>query len=298
MKKVKIMGYLKNIKKIKYDPELISFIQTAAGINEYDLNTKYDNNLSFYKNKMKHISTAQVPIDPERAARIERLRQAIRNMSGILGKIVIGLIIHLFVRHKIKNFTLQFIKESEKNKQLVRFIEKEIEKVYAKHPEYEICTLEQFKKTSMFNYIASEWRDKDTRQVSLHIRKHAVEIATEVILTEAIPIPGSTALIYPTIAMLYYMGLDFGTSIMEVIVNFNSYCLSIGINLRPIGFVLNNLVLYSFKDKTKLVGTDLTDPPEDLYKVTVAEAKEFVKKYENEEKLKQDIDLIYSKMGM
>lgn len=293
------MSYLKNLDKLKYDSKLIKLIQDESGIvsngiiKTNDLNFVSDKRISLANN---NINPENVPEDE--AARIEKIRQAIKNMSLVIGKIVIGMIIERFVDNKVNNFALKVIKNSESNKGLTDFIDNEIERIRTKHPEYKRCTMEQFKNTSIFNYVISEWRDKDTREIAIQARKHIFDSAIAAILGEGIPIPGSTVLMYPIKAALQYMGLDIGSSITELIVNYRTHCLSMGIHLRPIGYVLNNIILYSFKENGKLVASNLKDPPEDLYKINHNEAKKILNKYRDTELVKRDINLIYSKSGM
>ena len=119
------------------------------------------------------------------------------------------------------------------------------------------------------------------------------------LLIGVIPIPGSTTLRYPIKAALQYMGIDLGTSITQLIMNFNSHCLSMGLYLRPIGYVINNITLYSFKSNGRdLIASDLKNPPEDLYKITHEEAKKILDKYRDTELVKRDINIIFSKTGM
>lgn len=297
------MSYLKDIDKIKYDPELIQTIQKAAGIDvetqdlqQLEFGFKNDKILKFTNKNF--ISLDKKNMTQDEAARIEKLRQAIKSVSIVIAKIIIGSIIERFVDNKVNNLALKVVMNSESNKGLADFIEKEISKVYIKHPNYKICTLEQFKRTSIFEYVISEWRDKDSREIALQARKHIFDAALKAALAEGIPVPGSVVLMYPIKAALHYWGFDIGTSITELVVSYKSHCLSIGIHLRPIGYVLNNIVLYSFKDKNKLVATNLKDPPEDLYKITNEEAKKILKKYEDTSLIYRDINLIYSKNGM
>lgn len=293
------MAYFKNIDKLKYDPELIKLIQNEAGVVSDNKSIK-NNELGFINDKrIKLINTNNMQYQEDQAAKLERIRQAIKNMALVLGKIVIGIIIERFVSNKVNNFTLKIIKNSEGNENLTNFIEDEINKVYTKHSDYKRCTMEQFKKTSMFNYMISEWRDKDAREIALSVRKHAFDAAIASALGVGIPIPGSTVLMYPIKGALQYLGLDIGSSIAELVVNYKSHCLSMGIHLRPIGYVINNIILYSFRANGKdLVATNLKDPPEDLYKITPEEARKILDKYRDTELVKRDINLIYSKSGM
>ena len=73
--------------------------------------------------------------------------------------------------------------------------------------------------------------------------------------------------------------------------------IAFGINYRPIGFTLSNLILYTFKGD-KLVGTRLKNPPESLYKITVNDAKEILRKYGNDDdlsKIKKEVKRINGK---
>lgn len=290
------MSYLKNIDKIKYDPELIKIIQMEAGINPENGIIKSDI-LGFSSDKRLLYQNKSLT-DPNEAARIENLRNIIKNVATVLGKVFIGGIIERFVDNKVNTFALKVIKSNTGNAGLANYVDIEIDKTYKRHPEYTTCTIEQFKRTSIFNYVMSEWRDKDTRQIAIQVRKHIVDSALTAAIGVGVPIPGSTILVYPVKATLQYWGLDLGTSLTELIVSYKSHCLSMGIYLRPIGFAINNIILYSFKEKDKLVATNFKDPPEDVYKITPEEAKRILKKYKDTELVKRDIDLIYSKSGM
>ena len=178
------MSYINYSKKLEYDPKLIQLIKDESGVIDDDETIKkmvkdLQNEKNINKKEFtKNLNYNQYP-NGNRAANIERLRQAIKNISMSLAKLVIGMIIERFVSNKVDAFALKVIKNNENNKQLINFIDREINTIIKKHPDYKRCTLEQFKKTTMFNYMLADWRDKDLRQIALEARKHVFDEVKE-----------------------------------------------------------------------------------------------------------------------
>ena len=96
----------------------------------------------------------------------EEVLEATKLLCATLVKAFVGYFIIMFVDAKLSKFAVNTIKRNQENKPLFDFISKEVEAVYRKHRDYTPCSGEQFKKTSIFNYMLAEWRDKTAKENS------------------------------------------------------------------------------------------------------------------------------------
>ena len=237
----------------------------------------------FEKIKQENLRTKVHHVDKNGKPSPEEIREAVKGICLTLGKLFIGRFITLFVNHKLSEFAVKRMEKSRENKKLFEFIEKEIDKVYKKHPDYKKCSLKEFEKTSMFDYFCSEWRDKTPKEFAKNVGWKVVDSTITVAVSDLIPIPGSTVLAIPVKMILVYAGCKIGiASITNIAVEVNGCTLAVGINYRPVGFTLSHLILYSFKGD-KLIGSQLNDPPEDLYKITQEDADKILEKYKDVE---------------
>ena len=267
---------------IQENAEIIEYINSFV-INEAHTNKNY---------KLKGLNASN-----NNSPTLEDKIKAAKTISAIMAKLIIGHFITIFVDTKLSEFAIRTIRKNQRNKKLFNFINNEIEKVYKNHPDYKPCSAEQFKKTSIYDYFMSDWRDKTAKEKAKILGYASIDNAITVIVKKSIPLPGSAVLAIPVKMLLTYCGFNLGIgSVYNIALEINGETIAFGIDYRPIGFILSNLILYTFKDN-KLIATRLKNPPESLYKITVDDAKKIIEKYgadDNFDKLKKDIQKINS----
>jgi hypothetical protein len=209
----------------------------------------------------------------------EEVLQATKLLCATIAKAFVGYFMILFADAKLSAFALNTIEKNKANKKLFDFVDKEVEAVYKKHKNYRPCSLDEFKHSSIYNYMLAEWRDKSAKEKA-KLAAYKTLDGTILALVSKVPVPGSALLAIPVKMMLTYVGCDIGIgSIYNIVVNIDGQTLSIGINYRPIGFTLSNFVLYTFNDEGKMIATKLKNPPEKLYRITTADMEEILDKY-------------------
>ena len=79
---------------------------------------------------------------------------------------------------------------------------------------------------------------------------------------------------------LTYCGCDIGLgSVYNIAVEIDGNTIAFGVNYRPVGFTLTNLILYTFDGDGKLIGNHLKNPPEKLYRITRDDAEKILEKF-------------------
>lgn len=301
------MSYIKNMNKPSdLDNSLINLIDSEAGIITVDNTRRLSSFIPQNTQTGYNISTTDKSLQnalPELKNKNnntnkpspEEIRAAVFNIVRVIGKFIIGRFITCFVEKEVYKFAIRTIKKHEGNKALFGFIDKEIQSVYSRHEDYRNCTIREFEKTSIFAYMMAEWRDKTLKEKGKTFGYYIIDNAITTLVVKTIPLPGSSVLAIPVKAYLSYLGLHIGTNITNLIVGLNKETLSVGINYRPMGFVLNNINLFTFNSGNNLIATRLKDPPEDIYKISTEDAKKILNKYKDEEILKKDIEVINKK---
>lgn len=225
------------------------------------------------------IKTTKNSVGPDGKPTDEEVLAATKLLCTTLVKLFVGAILIQFADAKLSKFALNTIRKNEKNTKLFEFINKEIEEVYKKHKDYRPCSGKEFMKTNVFDYMVAEWRDKTAKEKAKLAGYKTID-GTIIALASRVPVPGSALLAIPIKMMLVYVGCDIGLgAIYNLAVDIDGHVLSIGINYKPVGFTLSNIILYSFNKKNKLVGTYLKNPPENLYQITEEDAKKILDKY-------------------
>lgn len=219
--------------------------------------------------------------------------------KGYVYGYVLGLI-NMGVSIALDRFSIGKIQENLHNKELISYLDKQVETVYTKHPNYRKCTREQFRKSSMFNYFMSEFRDKKKKDVAKKLFKEFADKAIEYNLIPFFldkvfskykigmikpPInprtgkPGKPGKVIKigTLKTLKYLfskpfkiianraGFSFGLgSVYEQAIMYRGTILFIGLDFGPAGFQFVNLRVLSVKEDGKLVQTQIRDVPKRL----------------------------------
>ena len=206
--------------------------------------------------------------------------EAIKTIVAVVSKMFIGHFITLFVNTKLSEFAVKTVRKHHRNKPLFDFVQREVDKVYRKHPDYTPCTAQQFMKSSVFDYFFSEWRDKTNKEKAKLFAYQTIDNAITIIVGDVIPLPASSLLAIPIKMALTYCGCDIGLgSVYNIAVELDGNTIAFGVNYRPIGFTLTNLILYTFNKEGKLIGNHLKNPPENLYKITKDDAEKILEKF-------------------
>lgn len=195
-------------------------------------------------------------------------------------KLLLGHLITLFVDMQLSKFTVNVIRENQKNKKLFRYIKSQIDLVYHKHPDYVSCSAEEFSKSSIYDYMISEWREKSNKERAKLLAYKSIDALITVIVSDIVPVPGSSTLAIPVKMLLSYMGVrGIIGSLYNIALEIDGNTISFGVDLRPDGFLLTNLILYTFNAEKKLIGTYLPDPPEHYYQITNDDIDEILDRY-------------------
>jgi len=206
--------------------------------------------------------------------------EAVKTIVAISAKLLIGHFITLFVDTSLSKFAVRTVRKHQRNKPLFDFIQHQVDMVYKKHPDYTPCNAKKFMDTSIFEYFLSEWRDKTAKEKAKLFAYRSLDNAITIVVGDIIPLPGSSVLAIPIKMALTYCGCDIGLgSVYNIAVEINGNTIAFGVNYRPIGFTLTNLILYTFNGQNKLIGTHLKNPPEKLYQITTADAEKILQKF-------------------
>ena len=206
--------------------------------------------------------------------------EAAKVLVEFTAKLLLGHLITLFVDIQLSRFTVNVIRKNQKNKRLFNYINNRVDLVYRQHPDYTPCKAEDFMKTSLFQYMLAEWREKTAKErLKLATYKTIDAMITREIAL-VVPIPGSATLAIPVKMVLSYCGVrGVIGSLYNIALEIDGNTISFGIDLRPDGFLLTNLILYTFNQDHKLIGTYLPDPPEHYYQITDKDIDEILDKY-------------------
>lgn len=210
---------------------------------------------------------------------------ALMNLAKVIGivilKVTLAIWISKFTFSNLKKIAIREITKNQKNKALAEYLRKEIRKVYQTHPGYTNCTLEQFEKTSVFAYMTSEFRDKTALEKAERITDFAIKSLIDVASGKLLPIPFAMIWFGPLIRIfLTYTGLNMGiSSVYTMCVKFGNQTLQVGVDVKPLSFVLRNIWVYSFNKDGELVATRIPDPPYSIYKITKKDIDEMIDKY-------------------
>lgn len=206
--------------------------------------------------------------------------EAVKTMVAVMAKLFIGHFITLFVDTKLSAFAVRTIQKHQRNKPLFDFVKRQVDDVYRKHPDYTPCDAQAFMDSSIFDYFLSEWRDKTAKERAKLFAYRSLDNAITIAIGDVVPLPGSSVLAIPFKMALTYCGCDIGLgSVYNIAVEVDGNTIAFGVNYRPIGFTLTNLILYTFNGEGKLIGNHLKNPPEKLYRITKSDAEQILERF-------------------
>jgi len=212
--------------------------------------------------------------------------EAAKVLLTFTAKILLGHLITLFVDMQLSKFTVNTIRKNQKNKKLFKYINSQVDLVYHKHPDYTSCNAEEFMKSSIFDYMISEWREKTAKERLKLLSYKSIDALITVLVSDIVPVPGSSTLAIPVKMVLSYLGVrGVIGSLYNIALEIDGNTISFGVDLRPNGFLLTNLILYTFNQDKKLIGTYLPDPPEKYYQITDEDIDEILDKYGEDQNL-------------
>lgn len=219
-------------------------------------------------------SNSWIKQDPQSKA------EAVKTIVAVMAKLFIGHFITLFVDTKLSEFAVKTIHKHQRNKPLFDFVQRQVDKVYRDHPDYTPCNAKAFMDSSIFDYFLSEWRDKTAKERTKLFAYRSLDNAITIVVGDVVPLPGSSVLAIPLKMALTYCGCDIGLgSVYNIAVEIEGNTIAFGVNYRPIGFTLTNLILYTFNKEGKLIGNHLENPPERLYQITKDDAEKILEKF-------------------
>jgi len=212
--------------------------------------------------------------------------EAAKVLLTFTAKILLGHLITLFVDIQLSKFTVNTIRKNQKNKKLFRYINSQVDLVYHKHPDYTSCNAEEFMKSPIFDYMISEWREKTNQERLKLLSYKSIDALITILVSDIVPVPGSSTLAIPVKMVLSYLGVrGIIGSLYNIALEIDGNTISFGVDLKPNGFLLTNLILYTFNQEKKLIGTYLPDPPEQYYQITDEDIDEILDKYGEDQNL-------------
>jgi len=198
-------------------------------------------------------------------------------------------------------FAIGKIQENLHNKDLTDFLDKQVDLVYAQHPNYQKCSAERFEKSNMFEFFFSEFRDKKKKDIANKLSRKFIDKAIEYtimpklygyifsktgignikgpfnpaaniqmqqnVLAKMKNIRSLKNLFVKPLKILaskYGITLALG-SVYEQPIMYRGTAMVIGIDHSPNGFRFVNLRIFSIKEGNKLVQTQIKNPPANLF---------------------------------
>lgn len=233
----------------------------------------------------------QPPLSPPKPQMSKE--EAVLVLAKVGAKILLGHLIVLFVDIKLSQYTVSVVRENKRNKKLFDFINSQVDMIYRKHPEYTSCNAQEFMKTSIFQYMLAEWREKSAKERAKLLGYKSIDAFITGLVTNLVPIPGSTILAIPVKIVMSYCGVrGIIGSLTNIALEIDGNTISFGLDVGPNGWVFSNLILYALNPEKKLIGIPLKDPPEAYYQVTNKDIEEIIDRYgddTNLEKIRKEI---------
>ena len=207
-----------------------------------------------------------------------------------LSKIVAKQLLKMFIVRNLEKLAVNKLDKHFHNGQVTDWFDQQIEKVYQENPNYQPLSIEEFKKTSIWQRNAAEWRDKTKNQI---IRRLSYRMLTILItiLCAKIPLPGAFLYSIPARIILAYIGIRiaFG-SISHMVVQHGKDSLILGISLTKAGFEITNPELFvRRKSDQKIVRIFLPDPPKKIYEITEQDIHEIEKENASLDQIKKEL---------
>ena len=211
-------------------------------------------------------------------------------------------------------FAIGRIQENLHNKDLTDYLDKQMELVYSKHPEYQKCSSERFKKSGAYDYFASEFRDKSKKEIANKLAKEFVNKTIDYMIiprllagffsktgignlkgpynnvsnvqTQINPLANfknirslKSMFIKPLKILASKFGITLALgSVYEQPIVYKGTVMIIGLDHSPTGFRFVNLRILSIKEGNKLVQTQIKNPPANLFKPSKEDTKTIMHK--------------------
>lgn len=216
--------------------------------------------------------------------------------TWMLGRWIAFQLMNIFAERHLQKIYVNKLDKHFHNGALVNWLDKQIQSVYDSNQNYQPLPIEQFKKTSIWNRNAAEWRDKTSKQKIRRLTKRSLTIILFILIGK-IPSVYSSLFGIPARLVLAYLGVRLAVgSINKMVVSHNGNSVIIGLSYTRYGFELNNLELFvRRKDDRKIVRVELPDPPRQLYLPTKKDLSRFLKENKSEDQIKKELAVVHDR---
>lgn len=206
--------------------------------------------------------------------------EAVIFLAKFSTKLILGHFLSYFIDMQLSKFTVNVIRKNQQNKLLFDYINKQVDMVYRRNPDYTSCSAKAFMQTPIYDYMLAEWREKSAKERAKLLAYKSIDNMITIAVGDAVPLPGSSVLALPIKMLLSYCGVrGVIGSLYNIALEIDGNTLSFGVDFRPDGFLLTNIILYTFNKEHRLIGTYLPDPPDKYYQITQEDIDKILKKY-------------------
>ena len=208
-----------------------------------------------------------------------------------LSKFVLKALLKRFINLKLEQFAATKIDEHFRNGVLYDWFTDQIYSIYERYPDYRPVTLEEFKKTGIWERNAAKWRDRTRSQILKHLTDRSFLLIILLLVT-MIPLPLASLYSIPARIILAYLGcrLAVGGSINTLVVDHEGNSLVLGVTFTRVGFELTNPELFVRRiDDGKLVRVDLPPVPRELYAISKDDLEDFERNEPTLKELKNEV---------
>jgi hypothetical protein len=228
--------------------------------------------------------------------RAVKMRTFLVTTTWVIARMVIFRLVRMFVEFNLQKLYVNKLDKHFHNGALTDWLDKQIQSVYDSNPDYVPLTIEEFKKTTIWQRNAAEWRDKSNKQIIRRLSKRSLTVIL-LILVGKIPSVYSTFFDIPARIALAYLGVRLSMgSINTMVVSHNGNSVILGLSFTRYGFELNNPELFvRRKSDGKIVRVELPDIPKELYLPTKEDIKEFEKENKSIDQIKKELAVIHDR---
>ena len=289
------------MKRCQIDPSMLELETTLSHKNDFSFSRDILDNYSKATNeqiwqnpsillkewiqKYIKIKPSENPNDWLNPKRARALGIIIANLA----KIMVVYLFKTFVNIQLDKFTASKMEKTLENKRVYEFLEKSIQSVYDKHPEYRAMSLNQFKKTGLWEKFKAEFRDKTNREIAINVADSSFNFLIFKLCTR-LPMPFLASFLYIFIirVILTYIGCKMGAgSIWDLVVQFNGNIIKLGLVFNSTGFELIKPVLYVTRENSEMVSVKLPEIPRYYYRIKLDEANKILDEYGDDMDLKK-----------
>ena len=220
--------------------------------------------------------------------------RALGIIAANIVKIMVVYLFKTFVTLQIDKFSAAKMEKTLENKRVYEFLDKSIQDVYKKHPNYNPMTLNQFKGTGLWEKFKAEFRDKTKNQIIINVADSSFNFLILKLCTR-LPLPFLSSFLYIFVIriMLTYIGCKMGSgSIWDLVVKFNDNIIKLGLVFNSTGFELIKPVLYVTRENNEMVSVKLPEIPRSYYRIKLDEANKILDEYGDDmdlSKLKKEV---------